>query len=200
MKILVVGASGTIGRAVAAALESKHEVLRAGSKSGDYQMDLGNKATIEAALDALGRVDAIVCTAGQAKFAPLSDLTDEDFALGLQNKLMGQVNLVRVGLTHVSDGGSITLTSGMLSQTPMPGSASVSLVGAGIEGFARSAALEAPRKIRVNVVSPIWVKETMEAMGMDSATGMSAADTARAYVETVEGDRTGETLDVREFV
>src|SRR4029077_19597720 len=108
-----------------------------------------------------GKLDAVVCAAGQAKFAPLAQLSDADFRFCLDNKLMGQVNVVRLGFEHVEDGGSFTLTTGILAQTPMPGSAAISLVNAGLEGFGRAAALEAPRNIRINAVRPRWLTETL---------------------------------------
>ena len=112
---------------------------------------------------------------------------------------MGQVNLVRVGYPFVADGGSLTLTSGVLAQRPMPGSAAISLVNAGLEVFARAAALELPRGIRVNVVSPPWISETMLAMGMDPTGGNQAAHAARAYVAAVGGTGTGEVIDGAAF-
>jgi NAD(P)-dependent dehydrogenase (short-subunit alcohol dehydrogenase family) len=142
----------------------------------------------------LGKLDAVVCAAGQAKFAPLSQLSDADFRFSLDNKLMGQVNVVRFGFEHVQDGGSFTLTAGSLAQAPMPGSAAVSLVNAGVEGFARAAALEAPRRIRVNAVSPPWLTETLRALKMDLSAGLPAADVARAYVRSVTGTDTGSIL------
>jgi len=117
--------------------------------------------------------------------------------VSLSNKLMGQVNLVRHGLDAVNDDGVVTLTSGVLSQEPMPGSAAISLVNAGVEGFARAAALEAPRNIRVNVVSPPWVAETLEAMGENPEDGLPAATVAKAYRKSLEGDMTGETIHAR---
>lgn len=199
MRIVLIGATGTIGRAVAEALAKHHEVVRVGHRHGDYQVDLASKSSIEALFKQIGEVDALVSAAGDAAFGPLGELTDEQFQLGLSNKLMGQVNLARIGMRHVRDGGSITLTSGILAQHPMPGSAAVSLVNAGLEGFVRAAALEMPRGIRINVVSPPWVKETMEAMGMDSTPGMPASAVAEAYVESVQGKDNGKTLDARQF-
>jgi NAD(P)-dependent dehydrogenase (short-subunit alcohol dehydrogenase family) len=111
---------------------------------------------------------------------------------------MGQVNLVRIGAASVADGGSFTLTSGVLSHSPMPGSSAISLVNAGLEGFARAAALELPRGIRINVVSPGWVTETLVAMKMDPSAGTPAATVARAYVRAVEGSTTGKVLDAVE--
>ena len=107
---------------------------------------------------------------------------------------MGQVNLIRYGLGSIADNGSITLTSGILAQQPSRGSGAISLVNAGLEGFARTAALEAPRGIRINVVSPPWVTETLQALGMPLQGGLPAATVAQAYVRGVEGTATGQVI------
>jgi NAD(P)-dependent dehydrogenase (short-subunit alcohol dehydrogenase family) len=191
MRILLIGATGTIGEAVASALAGRHEVVRASRQQAGEEVEIANPASIRALFKRVGRVDAIVSAAGNAAFKPLSELDDEDFAFSLGNKLMGQVNLVRLGLDAVTDGGSITLTSGVLAQHPEPGTAAISLVNAGLEGFGRAAALEAPRGIRVNVVSPPWVTETLEAMGRPLDGGLPAEVVAQAYVRSVEGTETG---------
>jgi NAD(P)-dependent dehydrogenase (short-subunit alcohol dehydrogenase family) len=191
MRILLIGATGTIGEAVAAALAGPHEVVRASRRTADEQVDIGNPSSIQALFRRIGRVDAIVSAAGNAAFKPLADLGDEDFAFSLGNKLMGQVNVVRYGLDAVADGGSITLTSGVLAQRPEPGTAAISLVNAGLEGFARAAALEAPRGIRINVVSPPWVIETLQALGRPLDGGLPAEVVAQAYVRSVEEQDTG---------
>jgi NAD(P)-dependent dehydrogenase (short-subunit alcohol dehydrogenase family) len=136
----------------------------------------------------------VVSAAGQAAFKPMAELGDEDFAFSLRHKLMGQVNLVRLGLPSVADGGSITLTSGVLAQRPEPGTAAISLVNSGLEGFVRAAALEAPRRIRVNVVSPPWLTETLQAMGRPLEGSLPAEVVARAYVRSVEGKETGQVI------
>src|SRR6185369_908715 len=141
----------------------------------------------------------LVCAAGQAKFARLGELTDEEFQLGLGNTLMGQVNLVRIGQKYINENGSFTLTSGVMSQRPMPGSSSISMVNAGIEGFVRAAALELDRGVRINVVSPPWVKETLEALGMDASIGMPAENVAMAYRASLEGNMSGKVIDARDF-
>ena len=199
MKVVIIGASGLIGQAIAQALSTKHEIVQVARSKGDYQVDITSKDSLVQLFEAVTPFDAVVCAAGAAKFAPLESLSDEDFQFSLSNKLMGQVNLVRVGLPYISDNGSFTLTSGVLSTEPIPGSAAISLVNAGLEGFVRAAALETPRGIRVNVVTPPWVSETLEAMGQDASTGMPAAKVAAAYVESLESQRTGEVLDARSF-
>lgn len=193
MRILIVGATGTIGAPLVAAL-ARHDLILASHRRAPEQVDISDPTSIHALYRRIGRVDAVVSAAGDAKFAPLQQLTDDDFAFSLRNKLMGQVNLVRFGMDSVSDGGSFTLTSGVLAQQPMAGSAAISLVNAGVEGFVRAAALELPRRQRVNVVSPPWVSETLTAMGQDPAGGLPAADVARAYVRSIEGSETGSVI------
>jgi NAD(P)-dependent dehydrogenase (short-subunit alcohol dehydrogenase family) len=199
MKIVLIGASGTIGQTVEKALSTRHQIVRVGRTKGELQVDLASTESIKRLFEKAKRFDAVVCAAGAARFAPLDKLTDEDFAFSLANKLMGQVNLVRLGLKHINDGGSFTLTSGVLANEPMPGSAAISLVNAGLEGFVRAAALELPRGIRVNVVSPPWVSETLKSMGKDPAAGMPAEQVAAAYVAAVEGQQTGQVFNARDF-
>jgi NAD(P)-dependent dehydrogenase (short-subunit alcohol dehydrogenase family) len=195
MRVLVVGATGTIGSAIIAALTPRHEVIAASLSRASLHVDLADKASVAALLKTAGQVDAIVSAAGVARFAPMAQLSDDDFALSLQNKLMGQVNLVRLGQAHVTDKGSMTLTSGFLGRHPSVGSPAVSLVNAGLEGFVRAAALELPRDLRINVVSPPWVTETLKARGMDTAPGVPASVVAQAYVRSLEGSETGKVLD-----
>jgi NAD(P)-dependent dehydrogenase (short-subunit alcohol dehydrogenase family) len=197
MRILVVGATGTIGRAVVTALSSTNEIVPASRRSTPITVDLANAESVRAMYGSTGELDAVVCAAGEAKFAPLAQLTDADFRFCLDNKLMGQVNLVRLGFEHVRDRGSFTLTTGVLAHAPMPGSAAISLVNAAVEGFVRAAALEAPRGIRVNAVSPPWVTETLVALKMDPAQGLPAAVVARSYVDSVTGRASGAVLEPR---
>jgi len=200
VKIIVIGATGTIGSAVADALAGRgHDVVRAARSHGDQRVDIESAESIARMYEAVGSFDAVVCAAGRASFKPLEELSEEDFHLGLHSKLMGQVNVVRLGLARVADGGSFTLTSGVLAGEPVPGSAAFSLTNAAVEAFAHAAALEMPRRVRVNVVSPPWVSETLEAMGRSGSGGLPAASVAQAYVESVEGGRNGATIDARAF-
>jgi NAD(P)-dependent dehydrogenase (short-subunit alcohol dehydrogenase family) len=195
VKILVIGATGTIGAAVAHALEARHEVVRASHSRADLKVDLADPDSIKRLYTKVGRVDAVVSAAGQAAFGPLLTLSDADFALCLSNKLMGQVNFVRFGVEALADGGSFTLTSGILSRLPMPGGAAISMINAGLEGFGRAAALELPRNLRINVVAPGWIRETLLALKMDPSPGVPAAEVAETYVKAVEGSMNGQVLD-----
>jgi NAD(P)-dependent dehydrogenase (short-subunit alcohol dehydrogenase family) len=192
MRILIIGAHGTIGSEITKALGEGHDLITASRSHSEVRVDIRDVASIRAMFDQVGNVDAVVSAAGSGAWKPLDQLTDEDFAVSLGYKLMGQVNLVRYGFAHVNDGGSITTTSGVLSQSPMVGSAAISLVNSGLEGFVRAAALEAPRGIRVNVVSPPWVTETLIEMGStDLSHGLPSAVVAQAYVRSVTGTETG---------
>jgi NAD(P)-dependent dehydrogenase (short-subunit alcohol dehydrogenase family) len=197
MRILIVGASGTIGSAVAAALSGRHDLVLASQQKSAEIVDITDPASIRALFARIGRVDAVVNAAGRAAFKPFSELADSDFEFSLRSKLMGQVNLFRIGLESIADNGSFTLTAGYLARHPMPGSVAGSLVNAGLEGFARAAALEAPRGIRVNAVSPSWITETLQKLGRPLTGGIPAATVAQAYARSVEGTETGQVIDPR---
>ena len=194
MRILIVGATGTIGRPFVAALQGKHELVLASRQKAHEKVDISDPASIRALYKRVGKLDAVVSASGEAKFAPLATLTDEDFAFSIRSKLMGQVNLIRYGFDSVSDGGSFTITSGTLAREPMVGGAVASLLNGALDSFTRAAALEAPRNIRVNVVSPPWVTETLIAFKMDPTNGMPADEVARAYVASIEGKQTGAVI------
>jgi NAD(P)-dependent dehydrogenase (short-subunit alcohol dehydrogenase family) len=196
MRILVIGATGLLGKEIMALMSEEHDLIGASRSSPSVSVDISDKQSILAMYKQVGTVDAVVCVGGTAKFAPLDTLTDDDFAFSLANKLMGQVNLVRYGVPHIAQGGSVTLTSGTLAQHPMLGGAAVSTVNAGIEAFGRAAALELQGKIRVNVVSPGWVWETLEAMGRDPAKGVRAAVVAQVYQKCILEDISGQVVSV----
>jgi NAD(P)-dependent dehydrogenase (short-subunit alcohol dehydrogenase family) len=195
MRILIIGASGTIGRAIVAALEPSHELVLASRQTTPIAVDIQDPKSIAAMYRAVRKIDAVICSAGDVAFVPLSQLSDADFDYSLKNMLMGQVNLVRYGLSIVADRGSFTLTAGTLSRLPMHGGAAISLVTAGLEGFVRAAAMEAPRGIRVNIVSPPWVTETLQARGIDLSNSLPAAVGARSYLENLFGQDSGVVIE-----
>ena len=201
MKVLHVGATGTIGSAVAEALEDAgHHVVRVGHSSGDHTVDLSDKGSIRRLYDEVGSIHAVVCTAGVAAFGPVDELEDDDFRKSLDNKLMGQVNLVRLGLGRVAEGGSFTLTSGTLTQDPDPGTAAVAMVGGAVEAFARAAALDLEGRYRINVVSPGWVAESREEMGLDPEPGIWAAELAEYYVHWLTRNESGRVVEAVEAI
>jgi NAD(P)-dependent dehydrogenase (short-subunit alcohol dehydrogenase family) len=192
MKIIIVGASGTIGKAVVSALKMNHEVIRA-SRSGDLPVDLTNSDSIRAMFANVSGVDGVISVAGEAKFGPLDTLSDADFDLGLQSKLMGQVNLVRLGLEHVNPGGIFVLTTGILAHNPNPASVMLTMINRGLEGFVEAAALNFKGGTRINAVCPPLAKETAEKMGWGPG-GVAAAEIAKYYVRAVESNLSGISL------
>jgi len=198
MRIVVVGASGTIGRAVVAELGQRHEIVEVGRNSGKVRFDATDPASIRAGLELIGSFDALVATFGTVKFAPLSELDADGYGVGLADKLMGQVNLVLVGRELINDGGSFTLTSGILSRDPVVGGSSASMVNGALEAWVQAAAIELPRGLRINCVSPGLLEETAVSFGafFPGHIPVSAARVAKAYAKSVEGRHTGRVFEV----
>ncbi|MCB0334807.1 MAG: short chain dehydrogenase [Bdellovibrionales bacterium] len=196
MKIVLIGASGTIGKEVGIALSSEHEVIAVTRQSSDLRLDLESQDSIRALFENILCFDAIVCVAGNAKYGEFQTLTEDDYYIGLKNKLMGQVNLVRIALDYIRPGGVIVLTGGTASRKPFAkGGASISMVNAALEGFVRAVAEETQGKIRINLVAPGWAKETLEAFQMESEEGIPAKEMAPAYLNAIAGESTGKIFD-----
>jgi len=198
MKILVVGGTGTIGRAVVAELGTRHDIVTAGRQTGDVVLDVTDAGSIRAAFETLGSVDAVVSAVGKVKFAPFAEMTAADYEIGLKDKLMGQVNLVLIGRDFVAEGGSFTLTTGVLDHDPIALGSSASMVNGAINAFAMAAAIEMPRGQRINVVSPGVITEAMADYGpfFRGFEPVPAARAALAYAKSVEGLRTGVVFEV----
>jgi NAD(P)-dependent dehydrogenase (short-subunit alcohol dehydrogenase family) len=198
MRILIVGASGVVGRAVVGELGARHEILTAGRASGELRVDLTSLGSIRALFEQAGRIDAVVSATGKVKFAPFEAMTPADYELGLKDKLMGQVNLVLVGREHVANGGSFTLTSGVLDHDPIRQGSSASMVNAAVNAFVLAAAIEMPRGQRINAVSPGVILEAMEGYGpyFRGFEPVPAARAALAYAKSVEGAQTGQVYRV----
>ncbi|MET9002108.1 short chain dehydrogenase [Amycolatopsis sp. NPDC004169] len=190
MKILLLGATGLVGRAVTAALEPRHEVVPV-SRTSPLAADLADPASLDALFGTAP--DAVVCCAANVPLRPLAELTDGQVLDDLRGKLLGQVALARRAVRHLPAAGSVTLTGGTFTE-PIPGSGLGALVNAGLEAFVRSAAAELPAGPRINVVSPGWISETLEAMGEDGRRGTPVAVVAEAYRALVEGDANGRTV------
>lgn len=198
MKIVIVGASGTVGRTVTETLSRKHEVIRVGRSQGDYQVDITSQKSVEALFEKVGRVDAIVSATGNLFFGPLSTMTDRNFNQGLQDKLLGQIRLALTGQHYLNDGGSITLISGIIAHEPIAQGTNAATINAGLEGFVRAAACELGRGLRINLISPTVLSESAAAYddffsGFES---VPAATVANAYRRSVEGIQTGRIYQV----
>ena len=198
MKILIVGASGTLGQAVAAELEQRHEIIRAGSSSGDVQVDLRDAASVTAMYDVVSDLDAVVCAAGKVPFAPLGELTEAKYLEGLNDKLLGQVRLVQAGMHKLRDRGSFTLITGILTEQSILSGACASMANGAVEAYVRAVAIELPRGLRINVVSPNVLTEAMHAYGpyFRGFEPVSAARAALAFSRSVEGLQTGQVYKV----
>lgn len=197
-KILLIGASGTIGQAVAKNLGARHQLIAAGRSSGDHRVDLTSDQGVAALLETVGKVDAIVVTAGNLHFGPLAEMTAAQFDIGLQDKLLGQVRVALHGQRWLNDGGSITLTSGVLAIEPIRAGANATAVNAALEGFAAAAAIELPRGIRINVISPTLLTESLATYGpfFPGFETVPAERVALAYQRSVEGAQTGKVYRV----
>ncbi|WP_312606042.1 short chain dehydrogenase [Kosakonia cowanii] len=198
MKIIVIGATGTLGRAVVAELGQDNEVISVGLTHGDLQVDLTRDESVEALFAQTGHVDAIIATTGSLFFGPLTAMRAEDFASGLNDKLLGQVRLSLIGQHYLNDGGSITLTSGIIGSEPIAQGVNATAVNAALEGFVRAAACELPRGLRINVVSPTVLSESVEKYGafFPGFESVPAARAALAYRRSVYGVQTGRTFTV----
>ena len=199
MKVVVVGATGTIGTAVTKELGQRHDIVKVGGSSGDVQVDMASPESIRQMYQTIGKVDAVVSTAGGAHFGPLTSLTRKEFDTGINSKFMGQVNLVLLGIEWMNDGGSFTLTSGILSQDPIPGGAAVTPINAAVEGFVLGASIEMPRGVRINAVSPGVLEESMDRIGsfFRGHVPVPAWKVALGYSKSVEGLRTGQVFAVQ---
>ena len=198
MRILIVGGSGTVGQAAAKELAKRHEIVRAGRSSGDLTVDVMNEDSVKAMYAKLGKVDAIITCVGHVHFGPVATMSPEQFRKGLNDKLMGQVNLVLLGMNNVNDNGSFTLTSGILDRDPVRQGANAAAVNGAIGGFVKGAAIEMPRGIRINAVSPGLLEES--AVKYDGFfPGHEPVTSARvglAYAKSVDGALTGQVISV----
>jgi len=198
MKILVIGGTGAIGAEVAQYFSQEHQVIIASRKSDDFSVDLSSRISIEQLFEKTGMVDAIVCTAGEAKWGNFYELTEADYFIGIESKLMGQVNLVRIGSKHLSEGGSITLTTGILADDPVIKTTSAAMVNGGIHSFVQAAALELKNGIRLNAVSTGVVENAYKKYQgyFPGHAPIPMKKMLRGYIRSVEGKGNGSIIRI----
>jgi NAD(P)-dependent dehydrogenase (short-subunit alcohol dehydrogenase family) len=199
MKIILIGANGTIGELVRTAMAGAgHEIVKVGRKSGDFHVDIESRESIRQLYQAVGSFDAVAAAAGEVVFAPLAQLTAENWQFSLGSKLMGQISLVQEGIPFINELGSFTLVSGVLNDEPIFASAAAAAVSGALEGFARAAAVELTRGLRINVVSPTILKQS-EAQFGPSFPGVIPVEgwrVAQAYKRAILGVQTGRVYKV----
>ena len=197
MKIVIVGATGTIGKHVTAALQKDHEVIKAGSKNGDIRVDISSTESIENFYKQVGKFDALICAAGDAQFGPLASMKDADFRIGVNSKLMGQVNLVLIGQHYINQKGSFTLTSGALAEDPIVMGANASTMNGAINGFVKGAAIELENGVRINAVGPDIVEESTAYFSyFPGHIPVTMSRVTQAYIKSVLGGQTGQIYKV----
>lgn len=196
MKLLVIGGKGTIGKKVCAHFSGKHEIIIAGRTSGDVTVDIAESDSIKAMFASIGKIDAVLCIAGEAKWAAFDSLTEDDFYIGLKSKLMGQVNLVRIGQDYLNTGGSFTLSTGILADHPVVMTTSPAMVNGAIHSFVKAAALELKNELRINVVSSGLVADAVKKYEafFPGHNPIPMQKVINGYVKSVEGKGTGEII------
>ncbi|MBF2629588.1 short chain dehydrogenase [Listeria seeligeri] len=198
MKILLIGASGTLGSAVKERLEKKADVITAGRHSGNVTVDITSVDSIKKMYAEVGKVDAIVSATASATFSPLTELTPEKNAVTISSKLGGQINLVLLGINSLNDNGSFTLTTGIMMEDPIVQGASAAMANGAVTAFAKSAAIEMPRGLRINTVSPNVLEESWDRLEpfFQGFNPVPAERVARAFEKSVFGAQTGESYKV----
>lgn len=198
VKVLVVGASGAIGQSVIGELGKDYEMIRAGRNGLDVTVDITSVQSIKRMYEQTGKVDAVISATGSTHFGPVSELTPELNEIGIESKLKGQINLVLLGMDYVNDGGSFTLTTGIIMDEPIAQGASAAMANGAIKAFVKSAAIEMPRGIRINSVSPNVLQESLDKYG-DFFPGfipVPAKHVALAFKKSVDGAQTGKSYEV----
>ena len=198
MKIILVGASGTIGKKVFEELIKKHQVITASATSGDVKVDIKDRSSIVKMYEEIGNFDAVACAAGSAHFGPFENMTEADFYTGIRDKMMGQINLVMVGKDYINDNGSFTLITGILADDPIRMGVGLSMVNGAVNAFVKAAAIELKRGIRLNVVCPGLVEDAVEKYAgyFPGHNPVPMWKVVNGYMKSIKGAKTGEVIKI----
>jgi NAD(P)-dependent dehydrogenase (short-subunit alcohol dehydrogenase family) len=198
MRIILIGSNGTIGSHVATELEKRHEVIFASANKGPLKVNITSASSIRSMYKFVGKFDAVVCTAGTAYLGPFHSMKEKDFYIGIKSKMMGQINLVMLGKNKISEGGSFTLTTGILYRDPIREGTALSMVNNAIHGFVLGASIELRRRARLNAVSPGLVEPAAGVLGayFPGHIPVPMWRVVQGYVKSVEGFATGQVIEV----
>lgn len=196
MKAIVIGATGTIGKGIVEELESKGWEIISGHRNSIVNIDIDNAESVHNFFESTEKVDAIICAAGQAAFAPISELDEEKLQLSLNSKFAGQLRVAKYGLKNLKENGAIILTGGMFAYAPWPSTSVISAVNKGLEGFALGASLELEDGKRIMVAHPPLLSETAEKMGVESAPWPNTSVVAKSYSKALESGKTADVFYV----
>jgi NAD(P)-dependent dehydrogenase (short-subunit alcohol dehydrogenase family) len=198
MKIIVIGANGAVGKTAVDALGDRHEIITVGRSNGDFKIDIEDQKSVRSMYNEIGKVDAVIIAVGHGHFGGVAEMSSEQFMKGITHKVLPQVNLVLVGIDHMNDGGSFTLTSGVLNRDPIRGGASAAAANGALDGFVIGAAIDMPRGIRINAVSPGLLQVSVDRYDgfFPGHEPVSSERVGLAYCKSVEGAITGQVIIV----
>ncbi len=198
MKIILVGANGAVGQTAVRAFGNRHEIIAVGRTSGDIQIDIEDLDSVRSMYKQVGKVDAVVSAVGHGHFGAVADMSSEQFMKGINHKVLPQVNLVLLGIEHMNDGGSFTLTSGVLNRDPISGGSCAAAANGAIDGFVTAAAVDMPRGIRINTVSPGLLQVSVDRYEgfFPGHEPVSSERVGLAFCKSVEGVITGQVIIV----
>ena len=196
MKVVVVGANGAVGQTVVKAFGNRHEIIAVGRTSGDIKIDIEDQESVRSMYTQVGKVDAVVSAVGHGHFGALAEMSSDQFMMGINHKVLPQVNLVLAGIEHMNDGGSFTLTSGVLNRDPIRGGSCAAAANGALDGFVIGAAVDMPRGIRINAVSPGLLQASVDRFDgfFPGHEPVSSERVGLAFCKSVEGVITGQVI------
>ncbi len=197
--IILIGANGKMGQAALTGL-GKHKVITAG-RSGDncdYQVDITSEESLRKLYKDVGHFDAVVNTVGVCEYATFTEMTEQQWMSTVLSKMMGQINIVRIGQEYIVDNGSFTLITGILNVKPIPFAIADATTSGAIDTFVKCVAFEMPRGIRVNSINPTVLEEAWEVYGemMPGFQPVPGTLVGKAFERSVDGFVTGQVLFV----
>ncbi|WP_276166368.1 short chain dehydrogenase [Zobellia alginiliquefaciens] len=197
--IILIGANGKMGQAALSGL-GKHKVITAGRSSDgyDYQVDITSIESLRKLFKEVGHFDAVVNTVGVCEYANFTEMTEEQWMNTILSKMMGQINIVRIGQEYITDNGSFTLITGILNVKPIPFAIADATTSGAIDTFVKCVAFEMPRGIRVNSINPTVLEEAWEVYGemMPGFQPVPGALVGKAFERSVDGFITGQVIFV----